>query len=408
MLKINNFTLFFNNLNLISLLYLSVLIVVLLLLILNIVFTKKYLVINSVQLALQIFLLFLYNESLNYLFIIISIVSLSLSILLIVLLSITYTNERVIFNTTKEHLKNDSTSFFLTLNSKRMIIDYSKSISDLTHFTKKEIEKKNGFELLLKDLPVVLINGGENIAPNVNQFLNHLNEVKSTHNMYNFTLDLNINNEHHHYNGLIDPIYPKNKKNSIIGYNIYLYIDKHEEINKLRDYLMNLNYSLTNFKNVLHTYMSLTSSVCLYYDYEENLYFATNKYMKLANNDTIKYSFEDIYNSIHPDDIEEYNEMAKTINSLMVTRLKYRLLINNEYYNVIEDSCTLSKDGNDFVSLIHVISKYSNNNEPRILSTKESNELLDSLSKEPISSTITSTKDILNSILGDIEDEHKD
>ena len=105
----------------------------------------------------------------------------------------------------EEHLKNDTIDFFITMDKKNRIINSSASFAQMTKLTKKEILKKNGWYLMFEALDVVKINDEEFITSNKELFIAHLDEVLSKYKMYEFTLDLKLE-EHDlptHYNGYI-------------------------------------------------------------------------------------------------------------------------------------------------------------------------------------------------------------
>ena len=107
------------------------------------------------------------------------------------------------------------------MDKKNRIINSSASFAQMTKLTKKEILKKNGWYLMFEALDVVKINDEEFITSNKELFIAHLDEVLSKYKMYEFTLDLKLE-EHDlptHYNGYIQAIYFKDKK---IGTAVYL------------------------------------------------------------------------------------------------------------------------------------------------------------------------------------------
>jgi hypothetical protein len=82
-----------------------------------------------------------------------------------------------------------------------------------------------------------------------------------------------------------------------------------------------------------------------------------------------------------------------------VTRIKFRMRINNNIYNAIEDSIYLTKNGNEFVSLIHITNKITDFVPNEILSTKETVELLKTLSENVITPVVYETESALNKVL---------
>ena len=124
------------------------------------------------------------------------------------------------------------------------------------------------------------------------------------------------------------------------------------------------------------------------------------------NNDKDTYTFQEIYQMIAEDDKDMYVNQSETINSVSVTRLKFKMNFKNTYYTAIEDSIYLTKDGEEFVSIIHILGKESNYTPVGILTSKEASDLLTSISSSPITPVVYEMEDILNKVLGDEKDEN--
>ena len=99
---------------------------------------------------------------------------------------------------------------------------------------------------------------------------------------------------------------------------------------------------------------------------------------------------------LHPEDVQFYIDQTSTINSLSTTRLKFRMIIGNKYYSMIEDSIYLAKE-DKLVSVIRVSSDMRKDESVEvILSTKEATEILDDLGLNNIDQMADSTLDLLN------------
>ena len=99
---------------------------------------------------------------------------------------------------------------------------------------------------------------------------------------------------------------------------------------------------------------------------------------------------------LHPEDVQFYIDQTATINSLTTTRLKFRMIIGNKYYSMIEDSIYLAKE-DKLVSIIRVAQDMRREESPEvILSTKEATEILDDLGSSNIDQMADSTLDLLN------------
>ena len=305
----------------------------------------------------------------------------------------------------EEHIKNDTADFFICMDKHNKVTSYSASFVKLTKLTKKQICKKNGWKLLFEELPIRKINNEEFITSNANIFIDHLDEVLSKYKMYEFTLDIRnqYDDESTHYLGYIQAIYLKDKK---IGTAVYLYNDKQSLITEIKSKLDNTLYNLYNHKNVLHILMSLSEGVALYYDYQERLFFATQSFMDFTETDKQTYTFREFYDMIADVDKDRYNEQSAVISSVSATRIKFKFRVKNTYFNAIEDSIYLTRDGEEYISIVHITSRADEATNDKILSTKESSDLLDSLSEMPVAPAVYKIEQLLNnSLKEDIDEE---
>ena len=311
---------------------------------------------------------------------------------------------KIINKKTLEQLKNDSYDYYFSFNKKRKIIDCSYSFLTLSKRSKKELKKTEGWSFIFRTLGVQKINNEEFIIPNENLFLSHLDEVVSKYNMHEFTLET-YNTEggsNYHYTGLLQPIYMGKK---IIATNLYLYRDKMTIINDLSKKMDKASYQITNFKNVTHILMSLSEGIALYYDYQEKLYYTTEAFRDYVDEDKSFYTFQEIYAAIHDEDRDNYAEQSQTINSIHVTRIKFRLRVKGKYFYAVEDSIYLHKDESELVSIIHLVGPVESIKEDNIISTKEVVDLVDNMSKEVIAPIVFETKEALNEALSKYKEE---
>ena len=125
--------------------------------------------------------------------------------------------------------------------------------------------------------------------------------------------------------------------------------------------------------------------------------------MRIYTNTTKKeYTFEELFAKIHPDDVNSYIEQAETVNSLSVTKIKYRMKIGPKFYQVEEDSIYMRKDYG-LISILRISEQQVYQN----AKTKNELEILNNLTTKNISNTVNKTEDILNTILGEkVEDDH--
>jgi hypothetical protein len=218
--------------------------------------------------------------------------------------------------------------------------------------------------------------------------------------MYEFTIDLRLreHDEITHYYGFIQAIYFKDKK---IGSAVYFYSDKQTLISSIKGKLDGMVNNLYNHKNVLHILMSLSEGVGLYYDYQEKLFYATESFKQFVGIDKESYSFKEVYDMIIDEDKDKYNEQSSTINSISPTRIKIRLRINNVCFNAVEDAVFLSREGEEYVSIIHILSRCDEEIVDRIISTKESVDIISGLSETPIAPVVYKVEELLNDSLKD-------
>ena len=314
-----------------------------------------------------------------------------------------FTSAKLINKKTFEQLKNDSHDFYFTFNKKNKIIDCSQSFLILSKKSKKELSKES-WNFIFRTLGVVKINEDQFIISNENLFISHLDEVVSKYKMYEFTLECfnPLGGSNFTYTGLLQPIY--NGKN-IIATNLYLYRDKMSIINDLSRKMDKASYSITNLKNVIHTLMSLSEGIALYFDYQERLYYATEAFKEFVDQNKDFYTFQEFYEAIHDDDKEQYAEQSQTVNSIHVTRIKFRLLVKGKYYYAVEDSIYLHKDEAEFVSIVHIVGPVESVESSDIISTQDTINLIDNMSKEVIAPIVFDTKETLKEALDKHEKE---
>ena len=127
--------------------------------------------------------------------------------------------------------------------------------------------------------------------------------------------------------------------------------------------------------------------------------------MRLYTKTTKKeYTFEELFSHIHPDDVHAYIEQAETVNSMSITKIKYRMQIGDIYYQVEEDSIYMRKDYG-LISIIRIAEKSVTQSMPQNAKIQNDLEILNNLAKKDITTTIDKTDDILNIVLGEKKDE---
>lgn len=298
-------------------------------------------------------------------------------------------------------LKDSEYDFFIQVDKKNKIRDYGISLLKSVGLTKKDVMRKDVWHLLFDTFEITTINKLDATTSNFNDFVTEYENATSKFKTYNFEMSVVLKENKVTYKGIIEPIY---MGNHLIGRNIYFYIDRIKNIQILKDELANSIHDIERLRNQNHAMMSLSDGVLLYFDYETKYYVSTESFCRFTNTHQREFTFEELINFIHPDDLDSYIEQSETINSMSVTRLKFRLLINDTYYNVMEDSIYLSGE-TDLVSIIRICEKNEEGGENAMFSTYEATKIMETLSTTNIESVIDKTKNILDTIIGDESDE---
>lgn len=298
------------------------------------------------------------------------------------------------------YLKDTEYDFYIQVNKKNKIRDFGISLLKTTGLTKKDVLKKDVWHLLFDTLEIVSINKSEATTSNFNAFVSEYESSSSKFKTYSFELEIMLKERLTTFFGIIEPIY---LGNHLVGRNIYFYIDRMKNIESLKNELVNSIKDIERLRNLNQALMSLSDGVLLYFDFETKYYVATESFCRFTNTHQREYTFEEIINFIHPDDLETYIEQSETINSISVTRLKFRLLINDTYYNVMEDSIYLSQD-TDLVSIVRICEK-NEESKDAMFSTYEATKIMETLSTTNIKAVIDKTKNILDTVIGEDTNE---
>ncbi|MFR7881687.1 MAG: hypothetical protein ACLU5J_09600 [Christensenellales bacterium] len=127
-----------------------------------------------------------------------------------------------------------------------------------------------------------------------------------------------------------------------------------------------------------------------YYDFQNKVYVATRMYETIYKNNKKEYTFEELFSHIHPDDVHAYIEQAETVNSMSITKIKYRMQIGDIYYQVEEDSIYMRKDYG-LISIIRIAEKSVTQSMPQNAKIQNDLEILNNLAKKDITTTIDKT-----------------
>ena len=305
-------------------------------------------------------------------------------------------------NTIKQKIleqgKNDTSDYYFCLNQNNQIVDYGYNFGVTCNLTKRQMMSKKGLVMAFKAFNVTSINGKEYSIDTLNDFKNSLLEASSKFKMYEFILEVKSekNENRKSYKGFAQPIYLGNKR---IATAIYLYFNKVDIVEELRKKVTTSLKRLKDYKNVSQILLSLSEGVALYYDYQENLFFATQQFLNYTLSNKKTYTFKEFYDLIVDEDKEHYNMQTETVNSINVTRIKFRMKIKDVVFNAIEDSLFLTKEGQEYISIIHITSLDNENINDNILSTKEAVDLMSNLSETPVTPIVYKTEEILTKAL---------
>lgn len=294
----------------------------------------------------------------------------------------------------QDYLKNSEFEYYLQLNKRNKVIDFSANILTLTNRSKEGLVHLKFPEFLFDCLNIESVNGEKYTLNSLPEFRSQVNSATSKLKNYEFSFSArNDVNEIINYQGIIQPIY---FGETFIGKNIYISVNRMEILEKTRNSLAECATNLIDARNQLYVLMSLTSGVVMYFDFQTKNYIATESFQKFTDTAQEEYDFDDFLRMIHPEDVQFYIDQTATINSLTSTRLKFRMIIGNKYYSMIEDSIYLAKE-DKLVSIIRVAQDMRREESSEvILSTKEATEILDDLGSSNIDQMADSTLDLLN------------
>lgn len=261
-------------------------------------------------------------------------------------------------------LKNAVYDYYFSTNKKDKMVDASDSYLDLVSLDFKDLKKSKGISTMLSEMKIKKINGRASSDASLKFQFDYEKAIEENE-LYQFDLDVLIDNEEVLLKGIIQPIHYKDK---FIGRNVYLMNDLSATFTSLRSKIIELETELETSNKQTYALMSLTKHAIMYYDYKTSTYVATeglNNYLEVNQKE---FTIEEFFDMIHPDDLSSYQEQGAMINSMMPNRTKLRLYINKKYYDVYDDSLYLNKDS-CLVSIISLVS------DPEIVSVKHQEEV---------------------------------
>ena len=102
--------------------------------------------------------------------------------------------------------------------------------------------------------------------------------------------------------------------------------------------------------------------------------------------------------------MQSYINQAETVNSLSVTKIKYRLMIGDVYYQVEEDSIYIKKDYG-LVSILRIAEKGVKQSAPQNAKIRDDVAAVNALAGEKIIEKLNKANDILDIVLGENNEE---
>lgn len=373
---------------------LTITIISIFLLTLTIFIIKKINIFQIISTVLSIVSCIIYLTENNFLSILIMIVAVICTIYTIYITIIIFKTNEIRKNKVQDFLKNSEFEYYIQVNQKNQIIDYSNNILALTNREKKYISQVKFPEVLFDCLNVLSVNGEKYSLNTSSTFKISFNEATSKIKNYTFNFEiLDEKNQILLYEGIVQPVYFGNK---IIAKNIYISLNRNTVLEKARNSLIEATTDINDLRKQLYVLMSLTNGVVMYYDFLNKTYIPTEAFRKFTNTEQEEYDFIDFTKMMHPEDVKYYYDQTATINMSSSTRLKFRMQFSGRYFNMVEDSIYLEKD-NKLVSVVRILqdTKFK---EDIVLSSKETIEILDDLNDQRIDQILDNTLGILDKI----------
>ena len=314
--------------------------------------------------------------------------------------------DKMLLEKTTDYLKNNEYDFFIQMSKDTHITNCSNTFLKLSKLSKKEVLKAKGWKFIFDNFDIKTLNKEEFTVASFKNFLKEYEECNSRHKMYKFTLEVSFvqdsqENEIIEYDCLIQPVYVGKK---LVGRNIYFYQDKLALVERLKRIVRQSCIDLDDAYLQLDVMMSMSEGVLMYYDFQNKVYVASDCLCAYTKTTKKEYKFEELFSLIHPDDVSKYLEQAETVNSLAVTKIKYRLSIGGIYYQVEEDSIYIRKDYG-LVSIIRIAERGVSQSAPQNAKIKKDLEVLEKLSDDNILTQLERTTQLLNNVLEGKKDE---
>lgn len=355
--------------------------------------------------SILLYFLFVYlyptNKALLILFFVLEILIFLGSLVILIVHEKEY---QTLLSKTREFLDESNHDYVIQMDTKGRIREVSHTVFTYCKKPRRDIYHKNAWEFIFNTWKISKIDKTPFSIEAESNFIQKEKLSSSKHKNYLTTFTLDTSKENNLDEMMIDVfIQPIYFRNHLLGKTIYLFENKMRLFEKREQSLAQAIERIEKMKNQQLLLENLSDRTILYFDYFTKTYVATSSFCEFTKTSKNEYTFDELYENIYPEDRENYIEQAKTVSSLLVTKIKYRLKINEEYYYVIEDSIYQQKES-DLISVIHVLYKVGETVDSSIpLSTQEMQDTLNELTKKDITGLLDSTEEMLD---GTKEKEH--
>lgn len=250
------------------------------------------------------------------------------------------------------HIKNADYDYFVTVDPKDRIMDFSNTIAQKFGMGESELLKSKFWEIFSTHFDIVGINeqtaDKERLAAFQKEYFKKVNFNVS----YQLRIQVrNIEGQLEYYQFLVKPVY---YKDHYLGKNIFINRNRWHIISELNSSLANLMDQFEEAKQQSHLWLSMATTILLYYDYQSKTYVLSETLKKVLNTQKGELTEKEFLELVHPDDLEKYLMDRGSINSQEVTSIIFRLKINSKYRKISEEAI-LAGPQNELVSIIKTL-----------------------------------------------------
>lgn len=250
------------------------------------------------------------------------------------------------------HIKNADYDYFITVDSKDRMLDFSNSIAQRFGMGESELKKHKFWDTFSTHFNIVGINEQPADQEKLMSLHNEYFKKISFNVSAQFRIQVrNIEGKLEFYQFLIKPIF---YRNHYLGKNIFINRNRWQIISELNTSLANLLEQYDEAKQQSHLWLSMAPTILLYYDYQSRTYILTETLKKVLNTQKGELTNEEFLGMIHPEDTEKYHQERSSVNSQEVTSIVFRLKINSKYRKISEEAMTFGSQ-NEYVSIIKTL-----------------------------------------------------